>query len=222
MTGSIHWKITRLRTCLVASSKRRFVEAQKQKQSRKMYSKVLNQAIYPFVRAPYPAVMAGGMATEDLPLASKFLTSLELRNLSLPPAKKSPVLQYLPQIHPRVRSLFLEDLPCRYPLAGRFKYFRKNWEKLSSNQAVLNMISGYKVPFSEVPRQGKYQRQVPKSRERSLLVGTEIQTLLEKRAIKMIDSSQDKYLSSIFLVEQKYSSQRPVINLKSFDQHVPC
>ena len=37
--------------------------------------------------------------------------------------------------------------------------------------------------------------------------------LLEKSAIKVIDSSQDKYLSSIFLVKKKDSNQRPFINL---------
>ena len=37
--------------------------------------------------------------------------------------------------------------------------------------------------------------------------------LLEKSAIKVIDSSQDKYLTSIFLVKKKDSNQRPFINL---------
>ena len=59
-------------------------------------------------------------------------------------------------------------------------------------------------------------------REKSLLVDTEIQTLLEKGAIKIIYPSQDKYLSSILLVEKKDSSQRPVINLKSLNQHILC
>ena len=36
----------------------------------------------------------------------------------------------------------------------------------------------------------------------------------------MKDSSHDKYLSSILLVEKKDSSQRPVINLKSLNQHI--
>ena len=186
-----------------------------------MYLKVVHQAISPFVGAPCPAVVAGGVATEDLPLSSKVLTSPEVRNLSLPPATNLPVLQDLPQVHPLVRSLFLEDLQCWYPLAGRLKYFRKNRENLSSDQAVRNMISGYKVPFSEVPCQGKHPKQVPVPREKYLLVDIEIQTLLEKGPIKMTDSSHDKYLSSIFLVEKKDSSQRPVINLKSLNQHIP-
>ena len=58
-------------------------------------------------------------------------------------------------------------------------------------------------------------------REKFLSVDTEIQTLLEKGEIKMIDSSQDKYLSSIFLVEKKHSNQRAVIDLKSLNQHFP-
>ena len=55
------------------------------------------------------------------------------------------------------------------------------------------------------------------SSEKSLLVDTEIPTLLEKGQIKMIDASQDKYLSSTILVEKKDSRQRPVINLKSLN-----
>ena len=101
------------------------------------------------------------------------------------------VLQGLPQFHPLVRSLFPEDLQCRYRLAGRLKYFLKNFEKPSSDQAVLNMISGYKIPFSEAPCQSKYPRQVLTSWEQSLLVDIEIQTLLEKVAIKMVNSNQE-------------------------------
>ena len=37
--------------------------------------------------------------------------------------------------------------------------------------------------------------------------------LLEKSAIKVPDASQDKYLSSMFLVKKKDSNQRPFINL---------
>ena len=70
---------------LVTSLKRRFVEARKQKPSRNVHPKVLHQAIDPFIGAPCPAVMAGGVATDDLPLASKVLTSRDVR--SLPPTK---------------------------------------------------------------------------------------------------------------------------------------
>ena len=41
-------------------------------------------------------------------------------------------------------------------------------------KGILNMIPGYKVPFSEVPRPSKCQKQVPISKEKSLLVVTDI------------------------------------------------
>ena len=160
------------------------MEVQKQKLNQKMYSKVLHQAKDPFVRTPCPAVLIRGVATGDLPLASKVLTYPEVRKLSLPPAKNLLVLQDLPQVHLLVRSFFPEDLQCWYPLARRLKYFRKNWEKVSSHQAVLNMVSGYKVPFSEVPRQSKYPRQVPMSREKSQLVVTDIHSQKKSNRLK--------------------------------------
>ena len=126
----------------------------------------------PFRGGPIPSRDGRGHGNGGFTFSFKGLNFTRIKKFVSTTSQKSPVLQDLPEVHPRVRSLFPEDLPCRYPLAGRFKYFRKNWEKLSSNQAVLNMISGYKVPFSEVPRQSKYQRQVPMSRERSLLVDT--------------------------------------------------
>ena len=174
MTGSLQWQTTRLRSCLVTSWKRRFIGAQKQNPSQKMYLKVLHQANDPCVRTPCPAVVTEGVATGDLPLASKVLTYPGVRNLSPPPVKNLLVLQDLSQVHLLVRPLFPQDLQCGYPLAGRLKYFRKKWEKLSSGQAVLNMVSGYKVPFSEVPRESKCLRQVPVSKEKSLLVVTDI------------------------------------------------
>ena len=101
--------------------------------SKDLFKGIASSKIDPYVGAPFPAV-AGGVATDDLSLASKVLTSPEVRNLSLPAAKNLLVLQDLPQVHPLVKSLFPEDLQCRYPLAGRLKYFRKNWEKLSSKK----------------------------------------------------------------------------------------
>ena len=154
--------------------KQEICRSSKTKTKSKDVFKAIASSNQPIRGTACPAVVAGGVTTKDLPLASKFLTSPEVRNLSLLPAKNLPVLQDLPQVHSLVRSLFQEDLQCRYPLTGRLKYFLKDWEKLFSDQAVLNMISGYKVPLSEVPRQSKYPRQVPMSREKCLLVDIEI------------------------------------------------
>ena len=147
-----------------------------------MYSKVLHQANDHFVRTPCPDVVTRGVATGDLPQALKVLTYPEVRKLSLLPAKILLVLQNLPQVHLLLRSQFPEDIQCWNPLAGRLKYFWKNWEKMSSDQPSLNMILGYKVPFSKVLRRGKYPRQVPMPREISLLVVTDIHSQKKRQS----------------------------------------
>lgn len=47
------------------------------------------------------------------------------------------------------------------------------------------------------------------SRENFLLVDTEIQALLDKGVIKMVDLGEDKYLSSIFLAEKERFKPEP-------------
>ena len=206
----------------VASSKRGFVEAQKQKPSRKIYSKVLRQAIDPFVGSPCPAVVVGGgggggnsgftfsFKGLNFTRGNKFVstTSQKLTSSSRP-SPGSPISEVFV---PRGSSVPV-------PTGRKVKVFSEKLREPVQGPSCTNMILGYKV--KAIPRQSKYPRQVPMSREKSLLVDTEIQTLLQKGEIKMIDSSQDKYLSSILLVEKKDSSQMPVINLKSLSQHIP-
>jgi len=59
------------------------------------------------------------------------------------------------------------------------------------------------------------------TRGKMSLVDKEVQSLLEKGAIKEIQSEEGKFFSSIFLVEKKDSGQRPVINLKRLNSYIP-
>ena len=50
----------------------------------------------------------------------------------------------------------------------------------------------------------------------------EIQTMLEKKAIEIVNiPTPGQYLSSIFLVPKKETGQRPVVNLKRLNKHIP-
>ena len=62
------------------------------------------------------------------------------------------------------------------------------------------------TPSKQIPEAGS-------SVQGNIFVSSYRYPLLEKKAIKVIDSSQDKYLSSIFLVKKKDLNQRPFINL---------
>ena len=58
------------------------------------------------------------------------------------------------------------------------------------------------------------------SQEQQTLVSTEIQTLIEKKAITMVQPGQGGFVSQIFLVPKKDGGFRPVINLKALNKFI--
>ena len=50
----------------------------------------------------------------------------------------------------------------------------------------------------------------------------EIKEMLEMGAIENFSNAQNQFLRNIFLMRKKDGGYRPVINLKTLDQFVPC
>ena len=74
------------------------------------------------------------------------------QNLNLPSSLYPvPVLsmQEYPSVHDLVKNIFHVKISPRLPLTGRVKYFAKNWEKITKDPAVLNIVHGYQFPFIE-------------------------------------------------------------------------
>ena len=106
------------------------------------------------------------------------------------------------------------------PLAGRLQYFKRNWEKITQDQWVLQAIQGYKVPFTQWPYQPHPPRALHHSTEEEGLMQEEIQSMLDKQAIEKAPPRGRGFLSTLFLVPKKDGGQRPVINLKSLNKFV--
>ena len=51
-----------------------------------------------------------------------------------------------------VRNLFYVKAR-QAPLAGRVKFYSKNWEKLTQYVNILSITQGSKIPFSQTPFQ---------------------------------------------------------------------
>ena len=56
-------------------------------------------------------------------------------------------------IHLAIKGLFPPKKAQNFPQAGRLQYFLENWEKLTSNPAILNIVKGYQIPFLSAPIQ---------------------------------------------------------------------
>ena len=44
------------------------------------------------------------------------------------------------------------------PLTGHTSYFYDNWESINASSQVLNIISGYEIPFGKEPYQYHHPR----------------------------------------------------------------
>ena len=107
------------------------------------------------------------------------------------------------------------------PLTGRTSYFYDNWESINASSQVLNIISGYEIPFVKEPYQYHHPITQVNSDEGRILIEEEINNLLAKDAIEEIPMSELYYSSSMFLVTKKSEGKRPVLNLKPLNKFVP-
>ena len=61
--------------------------------------------------------------------------------------------QDYPHIHPVIkRLLYVQNLQSFYPTSG-LQYFLKNWEKLTNDLFILELVKSYQIPFLSEPSQ---------------------------------------------------------------------
>ncbi len=105
--------------------------------------------------------------------------------------------------------LYTELASQNLPLAGRIRYFKENWAKLTQVPWVLEAVEGYRVPFTKQPYQTNPPRELQHSQEEQAMLRAEIQTMLEKEAIEVASPTGMGFLSTIFIVPKKGGGQRP-------------
>jgi hypothetical protein len=108
------------------------------------------------------------------------------------------------------------------PVGGRISLFVENWKKITTDKWVLDVVqNGYKLEFLKIPHfLGIKQTKVPFDQEN--LIQKEIEELLLKNAIEIVDKSQilTGFYSTLFLVPKKNGEMRPVINLKPLNRYL--
>ena len=127
----------------------------------------------------------------------------------------------LKNVHPIIKGLFPIQIIREVPLAGRLQYFVNNWQILTKNPDILELVSGLRLSFIEEPIQNKPPHQAEMNMEQSALIDKEIDAMLRKGAIQKVRSQRDQFLSNLFLVEKKEGGNRPVINLKNLNAYLP-
>ena len=127
------------------------------------------------------------------------------------------VLKILPQ------PIFLPDFQSQVvknlPLAGRLKYFVENWKLITLDPWIIDTVTGCKISFVNYPFQERVPERAVTNKDQQSLINQEVSSMVEKGAVQPA-SSQQGFISNLFLVEKKGGGQRPVINLRHLNQYV--
>ena len=110
-------------------------------------------------------------------------------------------------------------------VGGRLSLFLHEWEKVGASPSVLDVVRGFKIPFTHPP-----PLSLPSSASFTVitrqdhvdLIDAEVEALQEKGAIEEVPLSSPGYFSRLFLVP-KPVGWRPIINLKRLNkQFIDC
>ena len=96
--------------------------------------------------------------------------------------------------------------------------YLRTWSNLTQDPGVLNVIQGYKIPFTSVPPP-TYLPPLPYKEEHVKVISKEIHSLQQKGAVQ-ISTEQDGFISNIFLVPKSGGKFRLILNLKALNKYV--
>ena len=89
------------------------------------------------------------------------------------------------------------------PVGGRLKFFLQNWEILTKDKEILQMVKGLKVNWTKIPVQTREPNYPKFGKLEDGKINEEIQKLLQKKAILEVDPMKDQFVSHIFLTPKK-------------------
>lgn len=103
-------------------------------------------------------------------------------------------------------------------VGGRLGLFFQVWTFITGDAWVLQTIQGFQIEFFGYPYQPIPPRPITFSAEDAVLVDQEVQSLLAKGAIARTLPHPRGFISNLFLVDKADGGQRPVINLREFNE----
>lgn len=127
-------------------------------------------------------------------------------------------------LHAAIQNLnFVSVDQAHIPLGGRLEFFIKNWEKVSSDQKILNQVKGFKLDFVQEQFQNFEPKEIKLSQKETDTLDVEIKAMIEQKAVEIVSSSLDpenQFFSHHFVRPQKDGGSRPIFNLKQLNQWV--
>ena len=105
--------------------------------------------------------------------------------------------------------------------AGEIKHFLLQWEAITNDPTILQIITGVKLEFKDsvAPVQHSGRPSVFNSYQHSI-VNTEIAKLLVKGVIVSVAQEREQFISTIFLRPKRDGTQCTILNLKECNEFI--
>ncbi len=120
--------------------------------------------------------------------------------------------------HPEIIKLTLTPAVVEGgKIGGLVKKTLKNWEKITTDKTILNMVKGCTIQFIGTPPTNLKTHQSRFSNQERQLITTEVEEMKRKGAIAEVSPTSGQFLGHIFLRPKRDGSQRPIFNLKQLN-----
>ena len=140
----------------------------------------------------------------------------------IPLPRKLPPRTLLSEPNP---EMYYKTPLSQLPVGGRLTHFLKKWISITSDCWVLSVIrGGLTLQFKEQPPLSPVPIPLSNTQDpqKFLLLSTEVETLLTKRAVEEVpvSSIDPGFYSRLFLVSKKTGGMRPVIDLSILNSYM--
>ncbi len=163
------------------------------------------------------AELSRGLAKNLAPSGSKFnVQDPKRQSGNFNPGNFNSASKYRAQTK---RGRFFRPPSFSPPAAAKLPHHIKQWQSLTSDPSILEIVTGLKIPFRSVPVQ-KTPQISQTYLESETLMDKEISKLLAKGPICEVPFTTNAFYSQIFLVPKNDGDMRPVIDLSTLNQYI--
>ncbi len=104
--------------------------------------------------------------------------------------------------------------------AGQIQSHLNEWQLLTSDEEILNVIRGDSIEFDSIPPIQHFCRNKKVSEHNAQLIDLEIEKLLKKGVIVQSHPERTEFVSPIFVVPKPDQTIRLILNLKQLNFHI--
>ena len=125
-----------------------------------------------------------------------------------------------PQTDPEIIQAMEPERP-ELPVGGRLQFFKHRWFKLTSDPAILDIVTGMHIELiSDIPYQKRPPPPLTLSPPEIQAANEHIQILLEKKAIVETVREPGDFVRNVFLTPKRDGGYRMILNLRHFNKFV--